>query len=130
MRHARVSVWADKFDSARLLYSVEQMRFSLPPILNPVPSRSLPPTLPVTLPPTSPLTLPSSLPSGSAPVIDACGMAGGRYPGQGHGGAGADYMNTSLSKQVCVCVCVKMNEAGRVNVSEGEDVDQATRIPG
>ena len=32
-------------------------------------------------------------------MIDACGMAGGRYPGQGHGGAGADYMNTTLSKQ-------------------------------
>jgi hypothetical protein len=36
---------------------------------------------------------------GTAPVIDACGVAGGRHPGQGAGGAGADYMNTSLSKQ-------------------------------
>lgn len=36
---------------------------------------------------------------GRAPVIDPCGVAGGRFPGQGHGGAGADYMNTSLSKQ-------------------------------
>jgi len=34
-----------------------------------------------------------------APVIDACGVAGGRIPGQGWGAAGADYMNTSLSKQ-------------------------------
>jgi len=36
---------------------------------------------------------------GVAPVIDACGVAGGRIPGQGWGAAGADYMNTSLSKQ-------------------------------
>lgn len=36
---------------------------------------------------------------GSAPVIDACGVAGGRHLGQGPGGAGADYMNTSLSKE-------------------------------
>ena len=36
---------------------------------------------------------------GAAPVIDACGIAGGLHPGQGIGGAGADYMNTSLSRQ-------------------------------
>jgi len=36
---------------------------------------------------------------GAAPVIDACGTAGGRHPGQGFGAAGADYMNTSLAKQ-------------------------------
>lgn len=36
---------------------------------------------------------------GAAPVIDACGVAGGRHPGMGIGGAGAAYMNTSLSKQ-------------------------------
>eukprot|EP00656_Telonema_subtile_P001283 TRINITY_DN10590_c0_g4_i1.p1 TRINITY_DN10590_c0_g4~~TRINITY_DN10590_c0_g4_i1.p1 ORF type:complete len:434 (+),score=70.86 TRINITY_DN10590_c0_g4_i1:45-1346(+) len=36
---------------------------------------------------------------GSAPVIDACGMAGGRFPGQGTGGAGAQYQNTSLAKR-------------------------------
>lgn len=36
---------------------------------------------------------------GSAPVIDACGMAGGRHPGQGIGGAGAQYQNTSLAKE-------------------------------
>lgn len=32
---------------------------------------------------------------GSAPVIDACGTAGGRLPGQGDGGFGAQYQNTS-----------------------------------
>jgi hypothetical protein len=31
---------------------------------------------------------------GRAPVIDACGMAGGRFPGQGHGIEGADYHST------------------------------------
>jgi hypothetical protein len=36
---------------------------------------------------------------GSAPVIDACGSAGGRWPGQGTGGAGAQYENTSLARQ-------------------------------
>jgi hypothetical protein len=36
---------------------------------------------------------------GAAPVIDACGVAGGRLLGQGVGGAGAAYMNTSLSKE-------------------------------
>lgn len=36
---------------------------------------------------------------GSAPVIDACGVAGGRFPGQGTGGAGAQYQNTSIAKQ-------------------------------
>ena len=35
---------------------------------------------------------------GSAPVIDACGSAGGRFPGMGTGGAGAQYQNTSLAK--------------------------------
>ena len=35
---------------------------------------------------------------GAAPVIDACGVAGGRLPGQGAGTAGADYMNTSNAK--------------------------------
>ena len=32
-------------------------------------------------------------------MIDSCGTAGGRHPGQGGGGAGADYMNTTLTKQ-------------------------------
>lgn len=36
---------------------------------------------------------------GSAPVIDACGVAGGRLPGQGTGGAGAQYENTSLAHE-------------------------------
>jgi len=36
---------------------------------------------------------------GSAPVIDACGSAGGRFPGQGIGGAGAQYQNNSLASQ-------------------------------
>jgi len=35
---------------------------------------------------------------GSAPVIDACGSAGGRHPGQGIGGAGASFQNSSLFK--------------------------------
>lgn len=36
---------------------------------------------------------------GSAPVIDACGVAGGRHLGQGIGGAGAQYENTSLATE-------------------------------
>ena len=36
---------------------------------------------------------------GSAPVIDACGSAGGRHPGQGIGGAGAQFQNSSVAKQ-------------------------------
>lgn len=36
---------------------------------------------------------------GSAPVIDACGSAGGRFPGQGTGGAGAQFQNSSVAKQ-------------------------------
>jgi hypothetical protein len=36
---------------------------------------------------------------GSAPMIDSCGMAGGRFPGQSTGGAGAQYQNTSLAKE-------------------------------
>lgn len=35
---------------------------------------------------------------GAAPVIDSCGVAGGRLPGQGAGAAGADYQNTSFAK--------------------------------
>lgn len=35
---------------------------------------------------------------GSAPVIDACGTAGGRWPGQGQGRDHATYRNTTLSK--------------------------------
>ena len=35
---------------------------------------------------------------GSAPVIDACGAAGGRFPGQGTGGAGAQFQNSSFAK--------------------------------
>mmetsp|Transcript_19480 Transcript_19480/g.58033 ORF Transcript_19480/g.58033 Transcript_19480/m.58033 type:complete len:397 (+) Transcript_19480:2-1192(+) len=35
---------------------------------------------------------------GSAPVIDACGTAGGRIPGQGDGGFGAQYTNTTHAK--------------------------------
>ena len=37
---------------------------------------------------------------GSAPVIDACGTAGGRIPGQGPGGYGAQYQNTTHAKVV------------------------------
>jgi hypothetical protein len=33
-----------------------------------------------------------------APVIDSCGSAGGRLPGQGNGGFGAGYVNTTHSK--------------------------------
>ena len=36
---------------------------------------------------------------GAAPVIDACGTAGGRHPGQGIGPAGASFENSSLAKQ-------------------------------
>ena len=36
---------------------------------------------------------------GSAPLIDACGSAGGRHPGQGTGGAGAQFENTSVAKE-------------------------------
>lgn len=35
---------------------------------------------------------------GSAPVIDACGVAGGRLPGQGVGCAGASFQNSSVAK--------------------------------
>ena len=35
---------------------------------------------------------------GSAPVLDPCGAAGGRRPGQGNGGAGAAYANTTHAK--------------------------------
>lgn len=35
---------------------------------------------------------------GSAPVIDPCGSAGGRLPGQGDGGFGAQYTNTTHAK--------------------------------
>ena len=35
---------------------------------------------------------------GFAPVIDSCGTAGGRKPGQGDGGFGASYVNTTHSK--------------------------------
>ena len=34
---------------------------------------------------------------GMAPVIDSCGSAGGRLPGQGPGGAGANYQNNSIA---------------------------------
>ena len=30
-------------------------------------------------------------------MIDACGVAGGRWPGQGLGGFGASYVNTTAS---------------------------------
>ena len=36
---------------------------------------------------------------GSAPVIDACGSAGGRFPHQSLGPAGAQYQNTSLARE-------------------------------
>jgi len=36
---------------------------------------------------------------GAAPVIDACGSAGGRLVGQGTGGAGAQFQNTSVARQ-------------------------------
>lgn len=35
---------------------------------------------------------------GYAPVIDSCGSAGGRLPGQGDGGFGAAYVNTTHAK--------------------------------
>merc|ERR1711920_603597 len=35
---------------------------------------------------------------GYAPVIDSCGSAGGRIPGQGKGGFGAEYVNTTHAK--------------------------------
>jgi len=35
---------------------------------------------------------------GFAPVIDPCGTAGGRLPGQGNGGFGAQYQNTTHAK--------------------------------
>mmetsp|Transcript_48428 Transcript_48428/g.134237 ORF Transcript_48428/g.134237 Transcript_48428/m.134237 type:complete len:262 (-) Transcript_48428:277-1062(-) len=35
---------------------------------------------------------------GFAPVIDSCGVAGGRVPGQGPGGFGAEYVNTTNAK--------------------------------
>lgn len=35
---------------------------------------------------------------GSAPVIDSCGTAGGRIPGQGDGGFGAAFVNTTHAK--------------------------------
>eukprot|EP01052_Picozoa_sp_SAG31_P021484 SAG31_NODE_1664_length_7585_cov_10.994523_7_plen_256_part_00 len=34
---------------------------------------------------------------GTAPVIDACGSAGGRHPGQGLGVAGASFQNSSVA---------------------------------
>jgi len=36
---------------------------------------------------------------GFAPVIDACGVAGGRHPGQGIGPAGAQFQNSTAAKQ-------------------------------
>lgn len=36
---------------------------------------------------------------GAAPVIDSCGSAGGRFRGQGIGGAGASFQNSTLSRQ-------------------------------
>ena len=36
---------------------------------------------------------------GAAPVIDPCGTAGGRFAGQGIGGAGAQFQNSSLARQ-------------------------------
>merc|ERR1719361_357343 len=36
---------------------------------------------------------------GYAPVIDSCGSAGGRLPGQGTGGFGAQYFNTTNAKE-------------------------------
>jgi hypothetical protein len=36
---------------------------------------------------------------GSAPVIDACGSAGGRLPGQGVGGGAAAFQNSSVARQ-------------------------------
>jgi len=35
---------------------------------------------------------------GAAPVLDACGSAGGRFPGQGTGGAGAQFQNSSVAR--------------------------------
>jgi len=36
---------------------------------------------------------------GSAPVIDSCGIAGGRYAGQGMGQAGATFQNSSVARE-------------------------------
>ena len=36
---------------------------------------------------------------GNAPVIDACGAAGGRFPGQGIGAGGAQFQNSSVAQQ-------------------------------
>jgi hypothetical protein len=36
---------------------------------------------------------------GNAPVIDACGAAGGRFPGQGIGDGGAQFQNSSVAQQ-------------------------------
>jgi len=36
---------------------------------------------------------------GAAPIIDACGIAGGRHPGQGGGAAGAIFQNSSAAFQ-------------------------------
>ena len=36
---------------------------------------------------------------GSAPVIDSCGSAGGRFKGQPTGGAGAQYENTTRARE-------------------------------
>ena len=35
---------------------------------------------------------------GSVPVLDSCGVAGGRLPGQGQGNAGPDYVDTPNAK--------------------------------
>ena len=36
---------------------------------------------------------------GSAPVVDACGSAGGRFPNQGTGGAGASFENSTFARE-------------------------------
>ena len=71
---------------------------------------------------------------GSAPVIDSCGTAGGRVPGQGSGGFGATFTNTTHAKVGAWCALERcrrpqsLHAAGRPGVSAaahavGRDVE-------
>ena len=59
---------------------------------------------------------------GSVPVLDACGVAGGRLPGQGDGTAGADYVNTTNAKLADKGSTLKPAPSGTVWTS-GTDVE-------
>ena len=61
---------------------------------------------------------------GSVPVIDACGVAGGRLPGQGNGAAGADYVNTTHAKLADKGSSLKAAPSGTVWLA-GTDVEVA-----